>query len=97
MSVPDLGGKEGELVPRQEIAAEPEAQSARKSSRAPETQVSSRGRRKALRKSVLNMWTKAAAIIRLADQLCTERISQPNCTSVMMNCTLSNAASALGR
>lgn len=37
------------------------------------------------------------AIIRLADQLWIERMSQPNFTSVMMNCTLSNALSELGR
>ena len=35
------------------------------------------------------MWTKAAKIIRFADQLWIERISQPNSTLVTMNCTLS--------
>ena len=39
----------------------------------------------------------SAAISRFADQLWTDRISQPNWTSVIMNWTLSKAPSELGR
>ncbi len=43
------------------------------------------------------MWMNADKIIRLADQLWIERISQPNSTRVMMNCTLSKASADVGR
>ena len=35
-------------------------------------------------KKTLNMWTNTAASMTLADHECTERISQPNCTSLVM-------------
>ncbi len=93
----DLGGEIGERVPRQQISAEAENQASGTSSRTPLTQVSSRGLRYAFRNSTLNMWAKAMKISRFADQECIDRMSHPNCTCVMMNCTLSKASSAPGR
>ena len=43
------------------------------------------------------MCRNADSTIRLADHEWTERTSHPNGTRVTMNCTLSNAASAVGR
>jgi hypothetical protein len=43
------------------------------------------------------MCTKAKNSMRFADQEWIERTSQPKGTSVMMNSTDSNAASAVGR
>ena len=59
--------------------------------------VSSRGRVYNFRRNTENIWTKAARTMRLADQEWMDRTSQPKRTRVMMNCTLSNAASAVGR
>ena len=63
----------------------------------PDNHVISRGGRYALRSRTLNMCTNSAKIIRFADQACMDRISQPNCTSAIRNCTDSYASSALGR
>ncbi len=63
----------------------------------PLTQVSSRGFRYDFRKNTLKKCANASPISRFADQLWMLRISQPNCTCVTMNCTLSYASAALGR
>jgi hypothetical protein len=47
-------------------------------------------------KKVLNMCTKTKNTIRFADQLCTDRISQPKDTLVVMNRTLSKALPSSG-
>ena len=63
----------------------------------PESHVTSRGGRYALRSSTLKRWTNNARIIRLADHAWMERINQPNSTSAIRNWMDSYASSALGR
>ncbi len=55
----------------------------------PVSHVSSRGGRYAFKKYTLNMCTNTAKTMRLADHECSERMSQPKGTRVMMNWTLS--------
>ena len=57
----------------------------------------SRGGRYAFSSSTLKRCTKSVKIMRFADQEWMERMSQPNCTSAIRNCTDSYASSALGR
>jgi hypothetical protein len=63
----------------------------------PVIHVISRGARYAFRSITLIMCTNAMKIMRFAPQEWMERISQPNSTSAMRNCTDSYAPSALGR
>ena len=68
------------------------------SSRSPQptTQVTSRGNLYAAWKNTRSRWRTTNRIIRLAAQWWRLRISQPKLTSLVMNWTLSYAASGVG-
>merc|ERR1712216_121512 len=63
----------------------------------PVTHVSSRGFLNPPVKYTRNTCKIIINTIILADQRCTERMSQPKFTSVIMNCTEANASATVGR
>src|SRR5215510_7968191 len=96
MSVPTLVAKKASLFQGRRYPENPNPMASTRSAK-PLSQVRSRGGLYALRNRTEKRWTKAAAIIRFADQEWIDRISQPNSTWVTMNWTDSYASCDDGR
>src|ERR1051325_458597 len=96
MSVPTFVAKNASWFHGNKYPENPKPSTRRKIA-TPLIHVSSRGARYDFMKKTVTMCRKAKKTIRFADQECTDRISHPNGTVVMMNSTDSNASSADGR